>query len=107
MPQNAPIDLDALRTAPGAVSTPMQVNQRALIDKILARYASNYALYRELLQNSNDAGATVAEIRYEVQGHVTQVVYRNNGMPFRPQDWQRLQKVGWDLRLVDNDNNSL
>ena len=33
----------------------VEVNQRALIDKILARYASNNAVYRELLQNSNDA----------------------------------------------------
>ena len=33
----------------------VEVNQRALIDKILARYASAGAVYRELLQNSNDA----------------------------------------------------
>ena len=42
----------------------VEVNQRALIDKILARYASAGAVYRELLQNSNDAGATVAEIYF-------------------------------------------
>ena len=40
----------------------VEVNQRALIDKILARYASAGAVYRELLQNSNDAEATTAEI---------------------------------------------
>jgi hypothetical protein len=42
----------------------VEVNQRALIDKILARYASANAVYRELLQNSNDAEATVAEIHF-------------------------------------------
>ena len=42
----------------------VEVNQRALIDKILARYASAGAVYRELLQNSNDAEATVAEIYF-------------------------------------------
>lgn len=42
----------------------VQVNQRALIDKILARYAAEYAVYRELLQNSNDADATTAEIHF-------------------------------------------
>ena len=42
----------------------VEVNQRALIDKILARYASAGAVYRELLQNSNDAEATEAEIYF-------------------------------------------
>lgn len=32
------------------------VNQRHLIDKILARYSAEYTVYRELLQNSDDAG---------------------------------------------------
>lgn len=76
----------------------VEVNQRALIDKILARYASAGAVYRELLQNSNDAEATMAEIQFTTtapdKNIVAQVLYRNNGMPFRPQDWSRLQKVG-------------
>merc|ERR1719183_2684081 len=42
----------------------VETNQRALIDKILARYATQNAVYRELLQNSNDAGAKQAEIRF-------------------------------------------
>ena len=42
----------------------VETNQRALIDKILARYATQNAVFRELLQNSNDAGAKTAEIRY-------------------------------------------
>jgi len=42
----------------------VEVNQRALIDKILARYASAGAVYRELLQNSNDAEATNAEVHF-------------------------------------------
>ena len=73
----------------------VEVNQRALIDKILARYASAGAVYRELLQNSNDANATTAELYFAVaeNGSVTSVTYRNNGMPFRPQDWSRLKKI--------------
>lgn len=74
----------------------VEVNQRALIDKILARYASAGAVYRELLQNSNDADATIAEIFFTVNednSTVKSVKYRNNGMPFRPQDWERLQKI--------------
>lgn len=83
----------------------VEVNQRALIDKILARYASAGAVYRELLQNSNDADATTAEIYFSTtqaetttpslkpRKIVTSVKYRNNGMPFRPQDWARLKKI--------------
>lgn len=89
----------------------VEVNQRALIDKILARYASQGAVYRELLQNSNDADATRSEIYFTTTATTTNKVsdnlniinnnintvnsvhYRNNGMPFRPQDWSRLKKI--------------
>jgi hypothetical protein len=85
---------DSLKTADSSKDSRVEVNQRALIDKILARYASAGAVYRELLQNSNDAEATRAEILFSVEGDVvTSVTYRNNGMPFRPQDWDRLQKI--------------
>ena len=68
-------------------------------------------MYRELLQNSNDAEATNAEVHFtttaSVEGSsstgnssssssskiVQQVMYRNNGMPFRDQDWSRLKKI--------------
>lgn len=76
----------------------VEVNQRSLIDKILARYASAGAVYRELLQNSNDAEASLAEIHFTTSPApngpvVDQVVYKNDGMPFRPQDWSRLRKI--------------
>jgi len=110
----------------GAIMSRVEVNQRALIDKILARYASANAVYRELLQNSNDAESTHAEIYFycssknddncnssvvlddplskkkiattttkkqNTSNLVTQMVYKNNGMAFRPQDWNRLQKI--------------
>jgi uncharacterized protein YkuJ len=80
--------------AADGVDARVEVNQRALIDKILARYASANAVYRELLQNSNDAEAKTAEIYFEMSGDVvSQVVYRNNGMAFRPQDWKRLTAI--------------
>ncbi|VEU42899.1 unnamed protein product [Pseudo-nitzschia multistriata] len=101
----------------------VEVNQRALIDKILARYASAGAVYRELLQNSNDAEATTAEIYFTTNREgkknvdfvktesldkkipstvhlknagkdiVSNVTYRNNGLLFRSQDWSRLKKI--------------
>ena len=35
----------------------VEVNQRMLIDKMLARYSSDFVIYRELIQNSDDAQA--------------------------------------------------
>jgi hypothetical protein len=46
----------------------VEVNQRALIDKILARYSGEFTVFRELLQNSDDAQAKAVEIRFETQG---------------------------------------
>jgi hypothetical protein len=56
------------------IDSRVEVNQRALIDKILARYASAGAVYRELLQNSNDAEATNAEIHFTTTGDSSQTV---------------------------------
>lgn len=36
----------------------VEVNQRMLIDKMLARYSSEFVIYRELIQNSDDAQST-------------------------------------------------
>ena len=90
------MDYASLRKLTDASATVnrVEVNQRALIDKILARYATASAVYRELLQNSNDANATVSEIDFTIKdGIVESVTYRNNGFPFREQDWDRLRKI--------------
>ncbi|TFK45667.1 hypothetical protein OE88DRAFT_1668942 [Heliocybe sulcata] len=43
----------------------VEVNQRALIDKVLARYSGEFTVFRELLQNSDDAGSSAVEIHFE------------------------------------------
>lgn len=48
----------------------MEVNQRALIDKVLARYSGEFTVFRELLQNSDDAQSRAVEIRFETQAYV-------------------------------------
>lgn len=90
----------------------VDVNQRHLIDKILARYATQFSVFRELLQNSDDARATVSEIYFSTvpspsgvpsqagsstlslhnieEKLVTKTVYRNNGTIFTEEDWSRL-----------------
>lgn len=64
----------------------MEVNQRALIDKVLARYSEEFTgtprdyfvviisiepisstVFRELLQNSDDASARAVEIHFETE----------------------------------------
>ncbi|KAH6912034.1 hypothetical protein BKA70DRAFT_823701 [Coprinopsis sp. MPI-PUGE-AT-0042] len=46
----------------------VEVNQRALIDKVLARYSGDFSVFRELLQNSDDAQAKAVEIHLDAQG---------------------------------------
>ncbi|WFD04595.1 hypothetical protein MOBT1_003308 [Malassezia obtusa] len=90
------------------------VNQRALIDKILARYSAEFTVFRELLQNADDAGATDCELRFatsatvahaqapppaaasavpDVAAPLTQWTFRNNGKPFSGDDWHRLRRI--------------
>ncbi|KAF9328391.1 hypothetical protein BGZ91_001028 [Linnemannia elongata] len=100
--------LDALRSqvlSHTGAEERVEVNQRHLIDKILARYSAEYVVYRELMQNSDDAGAKGIEVVFETAApnsqetapnlstKVTRVLFKNNGMDFRPEDWNRLKKI--------------
>ncbi|KAF8160987.1 hypothetical protein B0H34DRAFT_699011 [Crassisporium funariophilum] len=99
----------------------VEVNQRALIDKVLARYSGEFTVFRELLQNSDDAQSKAVEIRFERESFLdrpadkvdgernsgmldiplpnlktTQVhrwTFKNNGILFRDEDWNRLKKI--------------
>ncbi|KAH9177932.1 hypothetical protein EDB89DRAFT_2111997 [Lactarius sanguifluus] len=96
----------------------VEVNQRALIDKVLARYSGEFTVFRELLQNSDDAGAHSVEIRFETESYlfrekpsdieadisqedlpnlkttvVHQWTFKNNGNKLRDEDWNRLKKI--------------
>ena len=65
----------------------VEVNQRALIDKVLARYSGEFtgerswdrsffnlilltSVFRELLQNSDDARSSAVEIRFETAAYL-------------------------------------
>lgn len=56
-------------------------------------------MYRELLQNANDANAKIAEVRFLTGSNnsptpnVDQVVFRNDGLPFGASDWSRLRNI--------------
>lgn len=81
----------------------VEVNQRALIDKVLARYSGEFTVYRELLQNANDAKATTVEIHFKsahsandldlASNLVQTIIVRNDGQVFNEADWTRLRKI--------------
>ncbi|KAI8149845.1 hypothetical protein BJV82DRAFT_2121 [Fennellomyces sp. T-0311] len=83
----------------------VEVNQRHLIDKILARYSAEYVLYRELMQNADDANSTNVEIQFHtshgnsdptkpnLSAKMEKITFKNNGIPFRPEDWSRLKRI--------------
>ncbi|OAV92499.1 hypothetical protein PTTG_01164 [Puccinia triticina 1-1 BBBD Race 1] len=110
----------------GVPDEAVEVNQRALIDKVLARYSGENTVFRELLQNADDASASSVEIKFlsnaattsnstqpasqpitpssssasssstlpDLTTHkISRVLVRNNGIPFRGQDWARLRKI--------------
>ncbi|ORX61525.1 hypothetical protein DM01DRAFT_1404308 [Hesseltinella vesiculosa] len=83
----------------------VEVNQRHLIDKILARYSAEYVLYRELMQNADDALSTKIEIHFhstetekskrypDLSTTCNKITFKNNGIAFRPEDWERLKRI--------------
>ncbi|KAF7362040.1 hypothetical protein MVEN_00549400 [Mycena venus] len=111
---NTPGAEDALWAA--GYDESVEVNQRALIDKVLARYSGEFTVFRELLQNSDDAQSKRVEIRFQTQTALNpdrdsdqsavaqklpdlktalchQWTFKNDGMAFRKEDWDRLKKI--------------
>ncbi len=73
-----------------------------------ARYSSEFTVFRELLQNANDAGATEVEIIFYLDdtsgassGQATTIEIRNNGKPFCADDWHRLRSIAEGNPNVD------
>jgi DNA mismatch repair ATPase MutL len=58
-------------------------------------------VYRELIQNANDAGATEVQIEFKTNSEnssskrllIKSIVIRNNGRAFTDDDWRRLKKI--------------
>ncbi|CAB5200411.1 unnamed protein product [Rhizophagus irregularis] len=72
----------------------VEVNQRDLIYKILARYSCKFVIFRELMQNSDDAESSSVKILFETDGNkITKIIFKNNGFIFRAEDWNRLVKI--------------
>ena len=56
-------------------------------------------MYRELIQNANDAGASEVQIEFKTvtsksdKRLISSMVIKNNGRAFSDDDWRRLKKI--------------
>ncbi|KAF9235383.1 hypothetical protein BU15DRAFT_78058 [Melanogaster broomeanus] len=92
----------------------VRVNQRALVQKVLARYPEENTVVRELVQNADDAGAGNVEIEFQTKDYATKSfrdktpngilhdltgikafkwIVRNDGEKFKKEDWGRLTNI--------------
>ncbi|KIJ66621.1 hypothetical protein HYDPIDRAFT_26953 [Hydnomerulius pinastri MD-312] len=97
---------------PGKRYHDVRVNQRGLVKKILARYPGDFTVFRELLQNAEDAEASAAQICFQTPAYVAGVrgsnsshnldlkslkvsrwIVRNDGKAFDKKDWKRLREI--------------
>jgi HSP90 family molecular chaperone len=94
----------------------VEVNQRMLIDKMLARYSSDFVFCRELIQNSDDAQATL--FHFEItcdtpttasnimsdfhNSTIAEIRTVNNGLTFNQTDWKRIAAIAEGNTNVDS-----
>eukprot|EP00667_Euglena_gracilis_P000631 EG_transcript_631 len=77
------------------VASPVTVNQRQLVDKLLARYSAKFGgVLRELIQNADDAAAISLDVALRRdRGAVVGMIVSNDGRPFSDADWARLTRI--------------
>lgn len=88
----------------------VNVNDRALVDKVLARYPKEFTVFRELIQNADDAHAESVEIEFQTKEYLVtdkgtarvndlntiqlaRWVMRNDGDAFTTKDWERITNI--------------
>ncbi|GMM50177.1 hypothetical protein DASB73_011350 [Starmerella bacillaris] len=87
----------------------VSVNHKALITRALTKYPVDFALFRELLQNSADAQANSASIEFYTSENIdvttaagiekihtapiTRLRFQNDGLEFTAADWNRLKEI--------------
>ncbi|CAF4688611.1 unnamed protein product, partial [Rotaria sp. Silwood2] len=105
--ESASSDALRLKALQSGFESRVEVNQRMLIDKMLARYSSDFVVCRELIQNSDDAKAT--SFHFEITCNdgslssslekdfhnktITEIRAINNGLVFNETDWKRVAAI--------------
>ncbi|KAL3479442.1 hypothetical protein BJX99DRAFT_70654 [Aspergillus californicus] len=112
------LDFNALKAqtmGSGADEEAVTVDTKGLVSKILARYAGQFTVLREMIQNAADANATKVTIKFETLPSTTvplpsaadsasikhtishhtlkRLLVSNNGLPFSDKDWARLKRI--------------
>ncbi|KDQ10617.1 hypothetical protein BOTBODRAFT_68536 [Botryobasidium botryosum FD-172 SS1] len=105
--------MDRTRLWVNCFDEPVKTNQKALIDTVLARYSGEFTVFRELLQNADDADARCARIHFKTNRYiardkskettsqglpdldriVSQWTVQNDGRGFESADWDRLMTI--------------
>jgi hypothetical protein len=102
--ESASSDALRLKALQSGLESRVEVNQRMLIDKMLARYSSDFVVCRELIQNSDDAKATSFHFEITCDGGlatekdfhnktITEIRAINNGLVFNETDWKRVAAI--------------
>jgi hypothetical protein len=101
--ESASSDALRLKALQSGFESRVEVNQRMLIDKMLARYSSDFVVCRELIQNSDDAKATSFHFEITCDGGssekdlhnktITEIRAINNGLVFNETDWKRVAAI--------------
>ncbi|CAF2700718.1 unnamed protein product [Rotaria sp. Silwood2] len=108
-----PIASDALhkKAQECGVEQAVKVNQRMLIDKMLARYSSDFVVCRELIQNADDAQATffhfeitcvIPMIASEVQSFSDKSSPLNESLPLSNSGLNYHNSTITEIRLANN-----
>ncbi|CAF4112088.1 unnamed protein product [Rotaria sp. Silwood2] len=71
----------------------VEVNQRMLIDKMLARYSSEFVVYRELIQNSDDAQSTSFTLEITCDSSTAKINYQSVNKDHLSANQRRKPKV--------------
>lgn len=74
----------------------VEVDQAALMSKILTKYNTEFGMMRELIQNSDDAAADQVRITLDLDpatAMVQKVSVWNSGQEFSDADWKRVTKI--------------
>lgn len=67
----------------------IQATTNIVLYQILSRYSAEFTVFRELLQNADDAAATLVTIDI----NNAKVTITNNGKTFVEEDWNRLSSI--------------
>jgi hypothetical protein len=73
----------------------VEVNVRMMVERILSRYPNKFAMFREMIQNSNDAGARSISFKFCMDCHDSKpaLVVEDDGDGFSPAAWERLVTI--------------